>query len=203
MKMLKNKKVSGWLNSLRYGEKVYNPRITENPNVSLPPGKNSAWLGLERIVKDIIVRFDIEPNSCLEFGVEYGYSTAVLASYFKFVTGVDTFEGDVHSSKRGNFMIETSSYLSRYPNVTLVQSDYRDFLKKNETSLFDLIHVDIVHTFEDTYACGLWSAQRSKCTLFHDTESFPSVKKAVSKIAKETGKKFYNFKGSNGLGIVV
>jgi hypothetical protein len=39
--------------------------------------------------------------------------------------------------------------------------------------------------------------------LFHDTESFPAVKQAVSDIARETNKTFYNFKESYGLGILV
>jgi hypothetical protein len=63
--------------------------------------------------------------------------------------------------------------------------------------------VDIVHTYEHTYRCGLWSAQHSKCTLFHDTESFFDVKMAVVDIARATGKRFYNFRQCYGLGIVV
>lgn len=63
--------------------------------------------------------------------------------------------------------------------------------------------VDIVHTYIDTFACGLWSANHSRCTIFHDTESFPAVMRAVKDISRETGKKLYNFRESHGLGIIV
>jgi hypothetical protein len=69
--------------------------------------------------------------------------------------------------------------------------------------MYDFIHVDIVHTFADTFACGLWSANHAKCVAFHDTESFPAVKRAVADIARQTGKTFYNFVESNGLGILI
>jgi tRNA uridine 5-carbamoylmethylation protein Kti12 len=91
---------------------------------------------------------------------------------------------------------------STFDNIHLIRSDYRDWIKKDE-SHYDLIHVDIIHTFADTFACGLWSAKHAKCVIFHDTESYPAVKQAVIEIARDTGKKFYNFRESNGLGILV
>jgi hypothetical protein len=84
----------------------------------------------------------------------------------------------------------------------LVRSDFRDWIKQDNSS-YDLIHVDIVHTYADTFACGLWGAVHSQCTLFHDTESFPAVKRAVIEISRRTGKRFHNFPESNGLGILV
>jgi hypothetical protein len=83
-----------------------------------------------------------------------------------------------------------------------VRSDYRDWIL-NDVGRYDLIHVDIVHTFADTFACGLWSAQHASCVIFHDTESFSAVRRAVIEIARHTGRRFYNFKESNGLGILV
>jgi hypothetical protein len=83
-----------------------------------------------------------------------------------------------------------------------VRSDYRRWIAQDDT-LYDLIHVDIVHTYADTFTCGLWSAQHAPCVLFHDTVSFRAVRRAVSAIAHLTGKRFYNFEESNGLGILV
>jgi hypothetical protein len=70
-------------------------------------------------------------------------------------------------------------------------------------SFYNLIHVDIVHTYVDTFARGLWSAAHSQCVLFHDTESFPAVKRAVIDISRESRKTFYNFTESFGLGILI
>ena len=47
----------------------------------------------------------------------------------------------------------------------------------------------------------LLSAKHAQCVLFHDTESFPAVKRAVIDLARESGKTFY-FKESFGLGIL-
>jgi hypothetical protein len=160
----------------------------------------TAWKGIESVLDDLIQRFSVGTHRCLEFGVEHGYSTAALSCFFDTVTGVDTFAGDRHSLIRDLFE-ETSARLSGFDNIKLVRSDYRDWAAVDD-SYYDLIHVDIVHTYIDTFACGLWSAQHAGCVLFHDTQSFPAVKRAVVDISRRTGKRFYNFRESNGLGIL-
>lgn len=162
----------------------------------------SAWQGIETILGDIIRRFGIRTERCLEFGVEYGFSTVALSGYFDSVTGVDTFLGDRHTNNIQDIYTETVERLSPFPNITLVRSDYRDYIRQDQ-GRYDLIHVDIIHTYADTFACGLWGAQHSQCTIFHDTESFPQVKQAVTDVARETNKRFYNYLESYGLGILV
>lgn len=186
---------------LRYNEINYVPKKFTTPS-NLIQSKSQAWVGLESIILDIIEFSGIEANTMLEFGVEFGYSTAAFANYFKSVIGVDIFTGDSHAGYHGDIYNDTKANLKDFSNVELIKSDYKDYIKR-DTRMYDLIHVDIIHTYEDTYACGLWSAQHSKCTLFHDTQSFPDVKKAVADIAKATNKKFYNYRKSNGLGIVI
>jgi hypothetical protein len=178
----------------------YVPNRREMPSRTLPVV--SAWKGIESILADIIERFGLGTDRCLEFGVEYGYSTTALSSFFKSVTGVDMFHGDKHTTEKNDIYMDTLNRLSSFENISLKQSDYRDWIQKDD-SFYDLIHVDIVHTYVDTFACGLWSAKHSRCTLFHDTESFPAVKQAVRDICRETGKRFYNFEESNGLAILV
>jgi hypothetical protein len=176
------------------------------PTHRQPPSRcldtKSAWQGIENILGDIIQRFDLGTDRCLEFGVEYGFSTVALSSYFKSVTGVDTFQGDRHTTILRDIYQETLTRLAPFDNIQLVRSDYRDFIKQDQGT-YDLIHVDIIHTFADTHACGLWSAQHSNCTIFHDTESFAQVKQAVKEISRATGKSFYNYLESHGLGILV
>jgi Methyltransferase domain len=185
------------------------PKVPVTPYIPQrrqPPSRSlevvSAWEGIQNILADLIQRFDIDTNRCLEFGVEYGFSTVALSSFFNAVTGVDTFQGDRHTTNKSDIYSETSERLSCFANINLICSDYRDFIQQDHGS-YGLIHVDIIHTFADTFACGLWSANHSQCTIFHDTESFPQVKQAVTEIARATGKKFYNFNESSGLGILV
>ena len=162
----------------------------------------TAWKGIESVLADVIRRFQLKTQRCLEFGVEHGYSTAALSSFFDSVIGVDLFRGDIHTFEKGDIYAATSDRLAAFPNIQLERCDYRDWIAKDD-SFYDLIHVDIVHTYIDTFTCGLWSARHSQCALFHDTESFPAVKRAVIDICRQTGKSFYNFTESNGLGILV
>jgi hypothetical protein len=92
--------------------------------------------------------------------------------------------------------------LKGFENIHLVRSDYRDWIKSDQ-SFYDLIHIDIIHTYTHTFECGLWAAQHSKCAIFHDTESFRAVKLAAAEICRQSRKTFYNFPDSYGLGIVV
>lgn len=179
---------------------VYHPKNKVMPARMLEVA--SAWKGLELIVEDILDQFSIPRNRCIEFGVEFGYSSVVFSNYFKEVTGVDTFEGDQHTLHKGDHFEDTKARLAGYPNIQLFRSDYRDWIVKDD-SPYDFAHVDIVHNYKETYECGLWCVQHSRCTIFHDTESFPEVRKAVADLAKNTGKKVYNYPHSYGLGIIV
>lgn len=188
-------------NAVKYRSvKKYTPELIEHPTPVLDIV--SAWRGHETILADIIKRFNLPTNSCLEFGVEYGFSTSAFAHYFKKVTGVDIFIGDEHSGSKMDHYEKTKGDLAPWPNIEIFKADYRDWIKK-DTNHYDLIHVDIIHTYDATFDCGLWSAKHSTCTLFHDTESFPEVKRAVFDVAKATGKTYYNFPHYFGLGIVV
>lgn len=191
----------GIIDRVRYGEINYTPRKIDSPK-RLIQSHSQAWVGLEKIILDIIEFAGIKTDSALEFGVEFGYSTSVLANYFKNVKGVDIFTGDLHAGFYGDIFAHTKKNLEAFDNIELVKADYKDFILSHQDT-YDLIHVDIIHTYEDTYACGLWSAEHSKCTIFHDTQTFPEVKKAVAAIAQKTGKKFYNYRKCNGLGIVI
>jgi hypothetical protein len=163
---------------------------------------DSAWKGIESILFDLIRRFKVHYGNCLEFGVEFGYSTVALSNYFMQVTGVDLFTGDLHTMHHGDHFESTKRSLAPFHNIKLVRANYKDWIKR-DTESYSLIHVDIVHTYDDTYRCGLWSAHHSDCTLFHDTESFPEVRRAVEDIARETGKRFFNYPKCNGLGILI
>ncbi len=191
--------LSGWV-SPKVEVLQYIPQRRELPPRILPV--ITAWKGIESILADLIHRFGVGRERCLEFGVEYGYSTAALSCFFEKVTGVDIFVGDKHTNDNRDIYAETTQRLARFDNIRLVRSDYRDWIA-NDQSRYDLIHVDIVHTYADTLECGLWSAHHADCVLFHDTQSFPAVKRAIIDISRKTGKRLYNFEESNGLGILI
>lgn len=168
----------------------------------------TAWGDIHTILKDIVDRFivssGLEPKLALEFGVEWGFSASAISNYFKRVIGVDTFVGDAHSSYKMNHYDVTRSNLVEFPNIELIQNDYKDFIKDPEfDTIYDLIHIDIIHTYEDTYACGEWAVKHGRVIIFHDTESFPDVRRAVQDLSDKHKLRFYNYKPSHGLGILI
>jgi hypothetical protein len=178
---------------------VYEPLTRDTPNLMTKMA--SAWGDIPTILKDIIDRFSLKTNKAIEFGVEFGYSTSAISNYFDRVIGVDTFLGDLHAGFREDHYEMTKSNLSSFRNIELVQSTYQDYIKDHE-EFFDLVHIDIVHTYDHTYACGEWAVNRSKITLFHDTELFEDVKRACSDLAEKYDLEFYNYPFSHGLGIL-
>lgn len=191
------KKLSHFL----HGDIEYKPSVMIKPPrlVNTPGGM--AWYGIELIIEDILLFTKCERRCALEFGVQYGYSTAVFANYFESVTGVDLFEGDEHAGYDPTTLQKASETLRDFTNIKLVKADFKDYIIK-ENRIFDLIHIDIVHTYEDTYNCGQWACKHANLVLFHDTESFPEVKRAVSRLARENGFSFYNYYPCHGLGIL-
>lgn len=177
----------------------YIPQKRENPKLALTA---SPWGDIPTILKDIIDRFGIKQNKALEFGVEWGYSTSAIANYFESVIGVDTFLGDGDSGFKPDHYQQSKDYVKDFKNIELIQSDYRDYIK-NDDNRYDLIHIDIVHNYEHTYACGEWAIKHSDVVIFHDTESFLDVKVACLDLSSKFNFEFYNYSDSNGLGILV
>jgi hypothetical protein len=163
---------------------------------------DSAWRGLDRILFDIVKRFNIPQKSALEFGVEFGYSTSALACVFDSVIGVDTFTGDEMSVCKDHYAETSARLRQHWPNVRLYQVPYRDWISQ-DTDRYDLVHIDIVHTYTNTYCAGIWAIQHAPVVLFHDTESYPEVKIAVGDLAQTFDKTFYNYPECHGLGILV
>ena len=177
----------------------YYPIKRETPTL---PNIGSAWGNIPTIINDIIERFDIKKDKAIEFGVEYGYSTAALANYFESVTGVDTFIGDQHAGFKGDIYETTKSNLEPFKGINLVQKSYQEFIKDHNDH-YNLAHVDIVHTYDDTYNCGEWCINHSDVVIFHDTLSFPDVFRACYDLATKYNLDFYNYTESHGLGILV
>ena len=193
-------KTRRFISRKKYPLDIYEPTKKKVPENVIDV--DSSWKGLEMIVEDILNRFDIGRNKCIEFGTEHGYSSVVFSNFFKQVKGVDIFIGDKHSGLKEDHYTKTSNSISKFKNIELIKADYRDYIQKDDEQ-YDFAHVDIIHTYKDTYECGLWAVNHSKCCIFHDTESFSEVRRAVYDLAKHTGKKVYNYPENHGLGIIV
>lgn len=177
--------------------------ILYSPNKFTRPEKNlnvpSAWMGIEAILEDLLEVFRIKRNKALEFGVEFGYSIVALSNYFEKIIGVDTFEGDQHTYDKNIEGMYEAVKANMPTNVELIKSRYQDY---KDDSRYDLIHIDIVHTYEDTFACGNWALQHSDFVIFHDTQSFLDVMLAVIDLSKKHNVDFFNYPHCNGLGIL-
>jgi len=179
----------------------YEPYYLDTRNLPLPSVPTS-WNGLEKILPDLIERSGIKTDLALEFGVWHGYSTAALANNFARVIGVDTFIGDVIPGTEAQAMLTTTrETLKPWPNIELVQARFQDYLRYC-TVRPDLIHIDIVHTYEDTYACGVLALSICDMVIFHDTESFPEVKRALCDLTRLHNFSFRNYYPCHGLGIL-
>jgi len=161
----------------------------------------SAWSGIDQIIPDLVDHFSIPTGLALEFGMEWGYSTSALANVFRKVIGVDTFEGDLHCGIKNISVESVAKNLAAWPNIEIHKKSYQDWIA-NDTGYYDLVHIDIVHTYDDTFALGAWAVNHAKIVIFHDTESFPEVKRAVSDLATLTGREFHNYDQNYGLGIL-
>lgn len=193
-KIQKENSESNILNIKEYSPNIDGIEVRTN-NIS------SAWGDIPKILPSIIKKFNIKGDKALEFGVEYGYSTSAISNFFKEVIGVDTFEGDIHSTLKENHMDKTKDLLNDFQNIKIIRSDYRDFTKNNK-EIYDLIHIDIIHDYENTYSCGEWSVNHSPVVIFHDTMSFPEVMRACKDLSIKYKLEFYNYPNSNGLGIL-
>lgn len=163
----------------------------------------SAWVGIERILEPMIRDFKINPNKALEFGVEWGFSTSVFSGCFKQVIGVDTFTGDIHSGIKEDHFEHTKECLKDFSNITLVKSDWESWSKTiKDGERFDLIHIDIIHDYKNTFSAGDWALNHSDFVIFRDVVSFEEVHLAVKDLARKYNMHYYYYPLYNGLGII-
>ena len=178
------------------------PNVNVKLTLSKAVNEISAWGTIAYAIQPLVDEFKLKADRAIEFGCEYGYSTAVLANTFKSVVAVDLFTGDKHSGRRQNFKSETAKALSDFNNITLIQGDCLKHVVAMDE--YDFAHVDIVHDYQPTYDAGDMLLNAGvPCVVFHDTISFPEVLKAVTDLAKKHDCNFYEFPYSHGLGILM
>lgn len=146
----------------------------------------SSWKGLENYMRPIVKAYNAKTNTALEFGVDYGYSLHILSQVFDKVTGVDGFVGDQHcgSSQGDYFYSDTLNRFKDISNVNIVRSSFEEYIK-TDSNFYDLIHVDIVHLYKETYECAEWCIHHSNLVLLHDIYSFPDMNKVCQDLSKK------------------
>ena len=181
---------------------AYEPSRIERPALVLD-SVPSAWSGIESILADLVGRFCKQHKSALEFGVEHGYSMVALSNFFDSMIGVDTFLGDQHTGTHPSIFEEVRDRLHPYGNIKLFANSWQEWTELNPGGSYDLVHIDIEHTWEQTFPCGVWAARHALVVIFHDTRSFPDVFRACEDIAAQEKMDFYNWEENYGLGILV
>lgn len=166
----------------------------------------SAWEGLEMYMPSIIEQFNIKTNKALEFGVQEGYSTYILSKIFNKVIGVDGFLNSYYGLPNTGHPQAEELYLNtketfKNTNVEIIRSTFEDYIDK-DNDMYDLIHIDIVHTYEPTFKCAEWAIQHSNVVILHDTISFPDVDKVCIDISNMYKLNYYNIPKSCGLGVL-
>ena len=77
-----------------------------------------------------------------------------------------------------------------------------DFIKNNNNR-YDLIHIDIVHFYKETFECAELSINHSKVVILHDTVSFREVYQVCEDIERKH-KVYFNrtINSCHGLGVL-
>lgn len=178
------------------------PRLADVP---------TAWKEVAEVIEDLLDTFCTRRDRMIEFGVDYGYSTAVFANFFQHVVGIDHFMGDGHAGWRESDLYDkVKANLAPFPNISLIPLSVAEFVKVWDAitpidvdDQFDLIHVDIFHDYQPTFDCGEWAVTHSPVVMFHDTIAFPPVMEAVKALAEKYDLEFHHLPEQHGVGILV
>lgn len=182
----------------------YIPRVYSEPVLHKT---GSAWGEIPLIIKDIIDRFGVKGGRAIDFGTATGYSASAFANYFKNVITIDTFGGDDGSLDEddpinGYDAVCRDLKEGGFDNIEVVKSRFEDWIEDRDER-YDMIHIDIIHTYAPTFECGEWAVNHCDCVVFHDTIAFPPVMQAVSDLATKYDMEFYNYPLFWGLGILI
>jgi len=177
------------------------------PSYRLAPKRvlnvKSAWISIPEILPCLFHQFKVGTSLCVEFGVEFGFSTVALSEHFETVIGVDTFRGLGHDD---SFFEQVRESLRPYENIELVATRWQDFAIFCDIPV-DLVHVDVDHGYDATYEAGEWAVLHAPVSLFHDTLSHSDIPtaagiRACGDLAEKYDLTYYNFCESHGLGIL-
>lgn len=170
----------------------------------------SAWKGHRKFAEWLVNH--INPETIVELGVDYGYSTYVFGQALQKnkdkkgidgrITGIDLFLGDVHAGERNTYdFVLNKIKAHKLTQIDIVTSDFADYSKK-WTKPIDILHIDGLHTLEavkEDFKNWAPSVKTDGIILFHDVAITTfGIKDFFHSLLG--GYKLY-FKHSAGLGI--
>jgi hypothetical protein len=127
----------------------------------------------------------------VDIGVDYGFSTFHFARDFPYAEVVGVSDFALHADSES----WVRSHLHFFPNVKIICGKSsvvgRDFQQP-----VDLLHIDGDHSYEGVkgdLAAWLPRMRPGSCVIFHDTESFPGVRRAFDELPgrKKEIKQYY------------
>lgn len=160
----------------------------------------SAWKGHRQFAEWLVSR--INPNTIVDLGVDYGYSTFCFANpNIGTVYGIDTFEGDQYTGIHTDAEQTVNNVIKEngYNNIEIIKGKFDDIVKSWDKPI-DILHIDGLHTYHDTLNnYEKWSKflHKDSVLLMHDTVSFEPVQVVYNRIKMNK----CMFKHSQGLGV--
>lgn len=145
----------------------------------------------------------IEPKVTVELGVDYGYSSFLMALCQKnTVYGVDCFDVSVHGPREDDdyqFVMSVKEKLG-LDNLEIIKGYFNDVAKTWDKEI-DLLHIDGLHDYQNCKNdCDTWAplVKEDGVILFHDTVSNPD---GAGLFFSQLEVPKVNFTNSFGLGV--
>jgi len=167
----------------------------------------SAWKGHRKFAEWLVEH--IKPQTIVELGVDYGYSTFVFGQALKKnntgnIYGLDLFEGDKHTSFRNTYdQVINNIQSHQLDQIHIIRGDFTG-ISQIWTKPIDILHIDGLHTYEavkNDY--NNWSpfVTNDGIILLHDICIYQSDFE-VHKLFNEIDQNKLYFTHSAGLGLV-
>ena len=168
---------------------------------SIPSGWNFPPTSHRSFVEWLVK--EINPEVTVELGVDYGYSTFVLAlCQDNPVYGIDCFDTSVHAGRLDEdyeFVLAIKEKL-KIDNLEIIKG-YFDEVAKAWDKEIDLLHIDGLHDYDNCKNdCDTWAplVKENGVILFHDTVSNPD---GAGAFFNQLEVPKVNFTNSYGLGV--
>jgi len=168
---------------------------------AIPSGWNYPPVSHRGFVTWLIDR--IKPEVTVELGVDYGYSSFVMALCQENpVYGIDCFDASVHSGRIDDdqkFVMAVKEKLG-LDNLEIIKGYFGDVAKTWDKEI-DLLHIDGLHDYDSCKTdCDTWAplVKENGVILFHDTISNPD---GAGLFFSQLEVPKVNFPNSFGLGV--
>ncbi len=145
----------------------------------------------------------IKPEVTVELGVDYGYSSFVMAlCQDNPVYGIDCFDVSLHGPREDDdyqFVMSVKEKL-KLDNLEIIKGYFGDVVKTWDKEI-DLLHIDGLHDYENCKNdCDTWAplVKEDGVILFHDTVSNPD---GAGLFFSQLEVPKVNFTNSFGLGV--